>query len=99
MTIYGGAVILGGNTVIGRGSTIGGAVFLTQSVPPYHTVTMKPPQLKVSSQRRRRSGAGDTTSTGHESGNTSGKISEGVSGGASGDENASPLTTSFDPVI
>ena len=57
VTIYGGAIILGGSTVIGKGSTIGGSVFLTQSVPPYHTVTMKPPQLKVSSQRRSRTEA------------------------------------------
>ncbi len=54
VTIYGGAIILGGSTVIGRGTTIGGSVFLTGSVPPYHTVTMKPPQLKVSSQKRGR---------------------------------------------
>jgi len=31
--IYAGATILGGNTVIGRGSTIGGNVWLTSSVP------------------------------------------------------------------
>lgn len=34
VTIYAGATILGGQTVIGEGSTIGGNVFLTQSVPP-----------------------------------------------------------------
>lgn len=32
--IYAGATILGGETVIGRGSTIGGSVWLTESVPP-----------------------------------------------------------------
>lgn len=32
--IYAGATILGGETVIGKGSTIGGSVWLTESVPP-----------------------------------------------------------------
>ncbi len=47
VTIYGGAIILGGDTIIGRGSTIGGSVFLTSSVPPHHTVGMKPPELRL----------------------------------------------------
>lgn len=34
VTIYAGATILGGKTVIGRGSTIGGNVWLTESVDP-----------------------------------------------------------------
>lgn len=34
VVIYSGATILGGNTVVGRGSIIGGNVWLTQSVPP-----------------------------------------------------------------
>ena len=46
VTIYAGAIILGGETTIGQGSIIGGSVFLTHSVPPYHTVSMKPPELK-----------------------------------------------------
>lgn len=33
--IYSGATILGGDTVIGRGSIIGGNVWLVESVPPY----------------------------------------------------------------
>jgi serine O-acetyltransferase len=37
VTIYSNAAILGGETVIGRGCTIGGNVWLTSSVPP-HTV-------------------------------------------------------------
>lgn len=37
--IYAGATILGGETVIGRGSIIGGNVWLTESVPP-HTKVM-----------------------------------------------------------
>jgi serine O-acetyltransferase len=51
VTIYAGATILGGETVIGRGCTINGAVFLTSSVPPFHTVTTKPPELKVRARR------------------------------------------------
>ena len=54
VTIYGGAIILGGETVIGKGSTINGAVFLTHSVPPGHTVTMKAPELKIRAQGSRR---------------------------------------------
>lgn len=52
VTIYGGAIILGGNTVIGQGCTVAGAVFLTKSVPAHHTVTVTPPDLRVSARRR-----------------------------------------------
>ncbi len=38
VVIYANATILGGDTVIGEGSTIGGNVFLTSSVPPHSTV-------------------------------------------------------------
>jgi serine O-acetyltransferase len=41
VVIYAGATILGGDTVIGRGSVIHGNVFLTRSVPPGTTVTQK----------------------------------------------------------
>ena len=34
VTIYAGATILGGETTIGRGSVIGGNVWLTESIPP-----------------------------------------------------------------
>lgn len=34
VVVYANATILGGDTVVGKGSTIGGNVFLTQSVPP-----------------------------------------------------------------
>ncbi len=44
--IYAGATILGGDTVIGRGSVIGGSVWLTHSVPPGAVVTIKEPDLK-----------------------------------------------------
>lgn len=38
VVIYSGATILGGDTRIGRGSVIGGNVWLTHSVPPYSKV-------------------------------------------------------------
>jgi serine O-acetyltransferase len=38
--IYAGAVILGGETVVGHGSVIGGSVWLTHSVPPDTRVTL-----------------------------------------------------------
>ncbi len=37
VVVYAGATILGGDTIIGRGSSIGGNVWLTHSVPPAHT--------------------------------------------------------------
>jgi len=39
--IYAQAVILGGETIIGHNSVIGGNVWLTESVPPYSTVMHK----------------------------------------------------------
>lgn len=39
VVIYANATILGGETVVGRGSRIGGNVWLTRSVPPYSVVT------------------------------------------------------------
>jgi serine O-acetyltransferase len=41
VVIYAGATILGGNTIIGRGSTINGNVFVTRSVPPGSTVRQR----------------------------------------------------------
>ena len=38
VVIYANATILGGETVIGQGSRIGGNVWLTRSVPPYSVV-------------------------------------------------------------
>jgi serine O-acetyltransferase len=40
--IYAGSTILGGKTVIGRGSIIGGNVWLTESVEPFSMVYHKP---------------------------------------------------------
>jgi len=50
VTIYANAIILGGETVIGRNSVIGGSVFVTSSVPPDSVVTFKPPELRVKSK-------------------------------------------------
>jgi len=44
--IYAGATVLGGETVIGAGSVVGGSVWLTHSVPPGAVVTIKEPDLK-----------------------------------------------------
>ena len=41
VTIYANAVILGGETVIGRGSVIGGGVWITESIPPGSKVYLK----------------------------------------------------------
>lgn len=47
VVIYANATILGGDVVIGRGSTIGGNVFLLESVPPHSLVTAKRAELKI----------------------------------------------------
>jgi serine O-acetyltransferase len=47
VTVYPNASILGGETVIGEGSVIGGNVWLTQSVPPYTRVTIDSPSLQL----------------------------------------------------
>jgi len=39
VVIYAGATILGGDTIIGRGATINGNVFVTRSVEPGATIT------------------------------------------------------------
>ncbi len=43
--VYANATILGGKTVIGARSTIGGNVWLTESVPPDTSVFLKKPEL------------------------------------------------------
>ena len=45
VTIYAGASILGGSTVIGRDSVIGSNVFITHSIPPCTTVSVKSQEL------------------------------------------------------
>ena len=47
VTIYAGASVLGGDTVIGRCSVIGSNVFITKSVPPCTTVTIKSQELHL----------------------------------------------------
>ena len=47
VTIYSGATILGGETTVGRGSIIGGNVWLTHSVPPDSKVFNTAPKLCV----------------------------------------------------
>ncbi len=58
VTIYSGATLLGGETVVGEGSTIGGNVWLTHSVPPNSVVMIEEPALVVAEKaRHRRNGA------------------------------------------
>ncbi|HEX8179343.1 MAG TPA: hypothetical protein VF525_07340 [Pyrinomonadaceae bacterium] len=47
VVIYAGATILGGDTNIGRGSIIGGNVWLTHSVPPGTHVRQESPNLRI----------------------------------------------------
>jgi serine O-acetyltransferase len=54
VTIYSGATLLGGETVVGRGSTIGGNVWLTHSLPPQSVVMIEDPALVVAEKNRRR---------------------------------------------
>jgi serine O-acetyltransferase len=45
VVVYAGATILGGDTVVGHSSVIGGNVWLTTSVPPHSRVTLSRDQL------------------------------------------------------
>jgi serine O-acetyltransferase len=56
--IYANATILGGDTVIGARSVIGGNVWLTDSVPPDTTVFLKRPEL-VFKENKQRTAAGE----------------------------------------
>jgi serine O-acetyltransferase len=47
VVVYANATILGGQTVIGRGSVIGSSVWLTRSVAAGTTVTMESPRLRI----------------------------------------------------
>ena len=49
--MYAGSTILGGETVVGHSSVIGGNVWLTESVPPYSVVTHKPEIIIQKSKR------------------------------------------------
>ncbi|MBQ9148053.1 MAG: serine acetyltransferase [Oscillospiraceae bacterium] len=46
VTIYAGASVLGGETVIGRDSVIGANSFITKSIPPCTTVSIKNQELQ-----------------------------------------------------
>lgn len=51
VTIYANAIVLGGETLLGDGSIIGGSVFLTHSVEPGHQLSITPPVLRVRPSR------------------------------------------------
>ncbi len=46
VVIYANATILGGKTVIGRGSVIGSSAWITRSVDPHTTITIESPRLR-----------------------------------------------------
>ncbi len=56
VTIYAGASVLGGDTVIGRDSVIGSNAFITNSVAPCTTVTIKNQELQM---KHRNGGCGE----------------------------------------
>jgi serine O-acetyltransferase len=43
--VYSNSTLLGGETVIGAGSIIGGNIWITESIPPQTKVLLKPPEL------------------------------------------------------
>ncbi len=53
VTIYAGAVILGGDTMIGDECVISGGVFVRESVPPGHMARQNQPELVVRTNRDR----------------------------------------------
>jgi len=53
VTIYPGSTILGGETVLGERSTIGGNVFLMQSIPPDSLVYYEEEQLRILNKREK----------------------------------------------
>jgi len=53
VTLYANAIVLGGDTVLGENSVIGGSTFVTSSIPPNCIVSIKSPELKVRPQRAR----------------------------------------------
>lgn len=50
VTVYAGATVLG-DIVIGKGSVIGGNVWLTESVAPYSLVTISKPDLTIKTRK------------------------------------------------
>ncbi len=59
VTIYAGATVLGGETVVGKGCTLGGNVFLTSSIPPKMVVMMESPRLRIRERRKKGSDGND----------------------------------------
>jgi len=55
VTIYPNATILGGETIIGKGATIGGNVYLTELVAPHSLVKQESPKLQVLQKRAKKS--------------------------------------------
>src|SRR4051812_7089912 len=53
VTIYAGTSVMGGDTVIGSGSTVGANVFLTHSVPPNSLVYYEEKQASVVQKRQK----------------------------------------------
>jgi serine O-acetyltransferase len=51
VTVYAGATIMGGDTVVGEGSTIGANVFLTTSVAPNSLVIQEEANVKVMNKK------------------------------------------------
>ena len=51
VTIYAGATIMGGDTEVGEGSTIGANVFLKSSVPPHSFVIQEEAKVKIMSKK------------------------------------------------
>ncbi len=57
VVIYANTIVLGGDTVVGSRSTIGGNVFLTHSVPPDSLVYYEETQLKIIDKTAHRAAA------------------------------------------
>ena len=52
VTIYANATILGGETIIGKGSTIGANVFIMESVPAYSVVGLSGQNHQIDSKTK-----------------------------------------------
>jgi serine O-acetyltransferase len=63
VVIYANATILGGDTIVGKGSVIGGNVWLTHSVPPGTRLAVEPEHQRISKVRPAKSGKGGTRGT------------------------------------
>jgi serine O-acetyltransferase len=59
VTIYASTTIMGGDTVIGDGSTVAGNVFVTHSVPPRSLIVMEEQGVKVLNKDARAASAKD----------------------------------------